>query len=120
LLTDIRFAVWVRKGELERNDIPLASRVRAAFDVPSGVKRFGGLSLGESTHLVDEVRLLETRAESCQVLVAEDDGDLSLPIWPDHVGSVTTWGQYSLRQIGFSPEPPSADDVWTKIRRRSQ
>jgi CRISPR-associated protein Cas5t len=120
LLTDIRFAVWVRKGESEYNNIPLARRVRAAFDAPSGVKRFGGLSLGESTHLVDEVRLLEARAESCQMLVAEDDGDLSLPIWPDHVGSATTWGQYHLRRTGFSPEPPSADDVWTKIRRRSQ
>jgi CRISPR-associated protein Cas5t len=120
LLTEVRLALWVRKGESENSDIPLAHRVRAALNTPSGVKRFGGLSLGESAHLVDEIRPLEGRVTKCWMLTLEEDGDLSLPVWPDHVGSATTWGQYRLQPAEFSLEQPSAQRAWTVIRRREQ
>lgn len=115
LLTDVRLAVWVRKGKSENGDRALADRVRASLHQPSSVSRFGGLSLGESTHLVDEVSLLDQRAREGRLLVAEDDGDLSLPIWPDHVGSATQWGQYRLIDANLSLELPEA--AWTVIRR---
>jgi CRISPR-associated protein Cas5t len=121
LLTDVRLAVWVRRSVNERSNTSLAQRVRAAFQMPSRVSRFGGLSLGESAHLIDEIALLTERPEKrpaeCQMLFVEEDGDLSLPIWPDHVGSATTWGQYRLRPTPFPADEPSEDNAWTAIKR---
>lgn len=119
LLSGIHLAIWVREGASERNNISLARRVRMALEDPSSVARFGGLSLGESTHLVDIIAILRGQAESCQMLVAEQNGELSLPIWPDHVGSATTWGQYRLSAWTEVPKnPPMASNVWTTIKRR--
>lgn len=53
--------------------------------------RFGGLSLGESTHLVDEVNYFDddSTREGIVFLLA-DRGRLTLPVWVDHVGSEGT------------------------------
>lgn len=115
LLTDVRLAVWVRKGEQERSDVPLIGRIRTVLNQPATVARFGGLSLGESTHLVDEVSLFNRQDRRGRLLVAEDDGDLSLPVWPDHVGSVTRWGQYRLKDADLTE--PLPEDAWTAIQR---
>jgi CRISPR-associated protein Cas5t len=120
LLTDVRLAVWVRSGKYESSDQSLAQRVREAFASPSSVSRFGGLSLGESTHLVNEIGLLRKRGMDCQMLFAEDEGDLSLPIWPDHVGSATTWGQYRLIETHIPKESPQEEKSWTAIRRTNR
>jgi CRISPR-associated protein Cas5t len=120
LLTDVRLAVWVRAGEAEHCDTKLVQRIRLALGDPSGIRRFGGLSLGESTHLVDEVAPLKTQVENCQLLVAKEDGELSLPIWPDHVGSMTTWGQYSLLSTARLHESLEERGAWTVIRRKMQ
>jgi CRISPR-associated protein Cas5t len=113
LLTDIRLAVWIRDEEMMETS--LAKRIRKSFDNPSTINRFGGLCLGESTHLVDEVSLLKPSEKQGQFLIAEDDGDLSLPIWPDHVGSKTRWGQYHLQQSNLSDGIP--ENAWTVIQR---
>jgi len=115
LLTDVGLAVWVRRGETEAGVLSLAKRVSNALDNPSGISRFGGLSLGESTHLVDDVTRLN-RVDKGQLLLADDNGDLSLPVWPDHVGSKTTWGQYRLAYLDFKKDLPEA--AWTAITRR--
>jgi CRISPR-associated protein Cas5t len=120
LLTDTRLAIWIRKGATEQAGTFLASRVQEALQLPSRVSRFGGLSLGESTHLVNDVAILKDEAIRGRLLMALDEGDLSLPIWPDHVGSVTRWGQYRLLGV---EEITSADldnkSAWTVIRRPS-
>src|SRR5262249_25898904 len=86
LLTDMRIAVWVRRGQHEHNDPSLKDLLRTSLLEPRSVIRFGSLSLGESTHMVDEVSVLQEPLGRGQLLVAQDDGDLALPIWPDHVG----------------------------------
>jgi len=93
----------------------LRARLDAALREPASVTRFGGLALGESTHLVDEVRPWRVGDLAVgQVLVQDDCGDLSFPIWVDHVGSEgTRWGQFSLVQQEFSGFPP--EKAWTTI-----
>jgi CRISPR-associated protein Cas5t len=59
------------------------------------VSRFGGLSLGESTHLVDEVSDFEKvvsrhAGRVGQFYLISDRGRLTLPVWVDHVGSAGT------------------------------
>lgn len=120
LLTDVQLAVWVRKGEQEYSDTPLAQRVETALGHPVTVSRFGGLSLGESTHLVDDVSRLQSQHLRGRLLVATEDGDLSLPIWPDHVGSITRWGQYRLSDAAdITSEVLDNEPAWTVVRRPS-
>lgn len=115
LLTDVALAVWVRRGEKEAVEPSLAHRVNDALDDPSVVSRFGGLSLGESTHLVDEITRLDAMDQEGQLLLWDAEGGLSLPVWPDHVGSKTRWGQYHLIDFDLSKDLP--EEAWTAIRR---
>lgn len=118
LLTGVQLAVWVRRGDCETSETSLSERVKNSLAQPDSISRFGGLSLGESAHLVDEVSFLNQKAKRGQLLVAEDDGDLSLPIWPDHVGSVTRWGQYRLKESDLIVGLP--EEAWTIIQRPAQ
>lgn len=117
LLTDIKLLVWVRKGATESAALSLAERVIKALKQPQGVTRFGGLSLGESTHLVDEIRpVREGDHRGARALIQDDAGDLSLPIWPDHVGSAgTRWGQFQLMECTIGTEPD--ERAWVPIIR---
>lgn len=115
LLTDVRLAIWVRNEETSEDS--LAKQIRNGFENPSAIDRFGGLALGESTHLVDEVKILEGfPVGSCQFLLNNDEGDLSLPIWADHIGSNTNWGQYSLRKFEKPDSVP--EKAWSKVERK--
>ncbi len=84
LLSNVRIVVWVRRGEAETAASPLVARAQQAVAQPHTVSRFGGLSLGESTHLIDELRIArEGDAIAGKVLLQDEAGELSLPIWPD-------------------------------------
>lgn len=101
LLSPVELVIWLDSSG-ERNPAPtLEERVRAAFTNPSGVERFGGLCLGESTHLVDEAQPLERYLPtprfqrrqprpSGQAFLLAERGRLTLPVWVDHVGSAGT------------------------------
>ena len=91
LLTGVELVVWLESRE-ERVEGPrLENRVALALEQPGMIDRYGGLSLGESTHLVDEVRRLrDTDAGPVHAYLLADEGRLSLPVWVDHVGSAGT------------------------------
>jgi CRISPR-associated protein Cas5t len=115
LLSDIRLAVWVRTGHAETASPSLAERVVAALRNPRAVTRFGGLALGESTHLVDELRpLRKDDGDTATFLVPAADGPLALPLWPDHVGSTRTrWVQ--CRQVERHLLAVPAGDCWVAV-----
>jgi CRISPR-associated protein Cas5t len=117
LLSDVRLAVWVRTGAEEEVRPSLSERVAAALAQPSGINRFGGLSLGESTHLIDELRMLSPADHGDgRMLLGDVEGDLALPVWPDHVGAAgTRWGQYRLVPAAVGAEPD--ERAWIIVRR---
>lgn len=117
LLSDVRIVVWVRRGAAENSTVPLIDRVRQAVAQPHTVSRFGGLSLGESSHLVNEVRFLRSGDMcDCYVLMRDNQGDLSLPVWPDHVGSRGThWMQFRLKELIVNQSPQ--ENSWIPISR---
>lgn len=120
LLSDTQLAVWIRKGANETAARSLATRVEQAMQDPSTISRFGGLSLGESTHLVNDITRLDGRVIRGRLLIAENEGDLSLPIWPDHVGSITRWGQYRLSdEAEITSAAVDNGSAWTTIIRPS-
>lgn len=93
LLTGVELVIWLDSAG-EENGMPhLEARVAEALD-PSRrgrVQRFGGLSLGESTHLVDVVRpFVQDPDREGRVFLLAEQGRLTLPVWVDHVGSAGT------------------------------
>lgn len=114
VLTDVRIAVWVRPGG-DAAARSLAERVRSVVDRDEVPNRYGGLALGESTHLVDELRRLRTEdLDGARILRQDVSGDLALPVWVDHVGSRgTRWGQYRLAHLGSSRSLP--DNAWSRL-----
>lgn len=86
----------------------LESRLEAALRDPSSVSRFGGLSLGESAHLVNDITRIpgpELPQRAMTFLVAPE-GALTLPIWVDHVGSAgTSYAVGDLHPIDRLPDP---------------
>jgi CRISPR-associated protein Cas5t len=97
LLTGVELLIWLDSSdEQESNGPPLEQRVTDALGNPAAVQRFGGLSLGESTHLVNDVSLLEPKLHNRlqdmkpKLFLVHDRGRLTLPVWVDHVGSAGT------------------------------
>lgn len=92
LLTDVRLVIWLDSSD--ETGIFLEERVRAALNDPAAITRFGGLSLGESTHMIDEVCLLDRVSErigkSGRAFLIAPKGPITLPVWVDHVGSAGT------------------------------
>jgi CRISPR-associated protein Cas5t len=108
----IELLIW-----LDSTDEPasrLEDRVRIALgkDTRHQIERFGGLSLGESTHLVDEVSIFEgDLAEKHldrkgRAFLLADRGRYTFPVWVDHVGSAKT--RYVTGDLVEMPaaEPP--------------
>lgn len=119
LLINLKIVVWVRRGADEATLSPLVERLRQAVSRPDTVTRFGGLSLGESTHLVDELRVTrEGDTIAGKMLLQEESGELSLPIWPDHVGSRNTnWRQFTFGDVMANAQPD--ERAWVAILRKT-
>lgn len=102
LLTGTELIIWLDSSEEQPIGPNLEKRVAEALerDQRSKINRFGGLSLGESTHLVNEVSLVtEDRHSALQerfshtkprIYRLAEQGLVGLPVWVDHVGSKDT------------------------------
>lgn len=114
LLTDIRLMVWVDEGT-DVAQPTLVERLQQALANPASVKRFGGLSLGESRDLVNTVTLIKNwDEEPVRWLVQDEQGSLRLPYWVAHVGSEgSRWLRYVLQKSDLRQPPNSA---WTEIQ----
>jgi CRISPR-associated protein Cas5t len=89
LLIDLELWVWLRRGR-ETGSTTLADRVAAALSNPISVTRFGGLSLGESSYLVNTIARREPANEDGVFLQPDTKGFYSLPVWIDHEDAMKT------------------------------
>ncbi len=112
LLTDVRLIIWLDSSEESDQQETLEHRVRRALDPAQrgAIERFGGLALGESTHMVDIVSPLE----GCQDALREqgdfllfqvaETGRMTLPVWVDHVGSAgTRYATGNMERVDIGP-----------------
>lgn len=107
LLSPIELVIWLDSRDETDPAKQLESRVGQALDQPETIDRFGGLSLGESTHLVDRVdRFTPTTEQRGRAFLEAQRGRLTLPVWVDHVGSAGT--RYVTGDLEELPliEPP--------------
>lgn len=125
LLTDVRLMVWLESSEeIHSDNAPsLEDRIRTSLDPASRgtITRFGGLSLGESTHMVDEVSLIEKSRlkQDCQALtfLLSERGNVTYPVWVDHVGSSgTVFACGELQLVDSSGPSPARMPQVTDVR----
>ncbi len=118
LLTDVQLVIWIDSSQEDDQSTTLESRVTNALAPMKRheINRFGGLSLGESTHLVDEVSSLERYAKTksnvpVRLFVVKDRGRITLPVWVDHIGSSgTRYATGDLESRSYA-EMPSVEDL---------
>jgi CRISPR-associated protein Cas5t len=115
-LIDMRLWVWLRRGE-DSATPSLAERVPAGLANPSIITRFGGLSHGESSYLVDTISIAAPPSQAYFV-VPDPKGFYSLPTWVDHVDQKnTTLGRFRLSDP--IPVPEGLKGGWIQIGGRS-
>ncbi len=109
LLTGLELGVWVKMG-------PLCDCLKSASN-PSAISRYGGLSLGESRDLVNDVCLNPVwQQDKALWLIPDDKGEHPLPVWVDHVGSKgTRWQQFHMQE-GPLKSPSDEDNCWIRIQ----
>jgi CRISPR-associated protein Cas5t len=106
LATGSLLTIWVHCGD-ENAETCLEKRVRSSLTNPGSIDRFGGLSLGESTHLVDAIDVIDDEPPESETFLLKEHGRMNLPVWVDHVGSAST--RYAVGDLVRTRIPMSAD-----------
>jgi len=107
LVINADLVVWCDSIDEDGATDRLELRVERALREPASVERFGGWSLGESTHLINDASLLATGdpPAACRAFLEEKEGAVTLPVWVDHVGtSGTRYAVGAVRSILRAPE----------------
>lgn len=106
LLTDLRLWVWVRRGA-ETADPCLADHLRAALaNRFADVNRSGGVSLGESSYLLNAISAQQP-PHALVFVVPDASGFYSLPVWVDHRVAANT----QLKRFRIDDEPRAPADA---------
>lgn len=113
LLMDLTLWVWLRPGA-DQSTPPLANRVLAAIKPPYDVTRFGGLSLGESSYLVDVLSSDPEPPDALMFLLPDAQGFFSLPVWVDHADRSNTIVK-RFRVTAPLPRDVGLDSAWFRI-----
>lgn len=109
ILTGLELGIWVEQGEL-------ADRLRTAARQPHAIQRYGGLSLGESRDLINDIQWTPEYGTGLGMWVTPQlEGNLTLPIWVDHVGSEgTVWQSFALQEDALD-SPSCGNSRWIHI-----
>ncbi len=113
LLMDLILWIWLRKGE-DSASPPLAERIPVALAHPETIVRFGGLSLGESSYLVDTIKVVADVQQPLVFLNRDENGFYSLPVWVDHADAKNT----RLQRFQLSEPIPVSEGLqsaWCRI-----
>ena len=115
LLLDLTLWIWLRPGA-DQADPPLCQTIPAALRDPRMIKsRYGGLSLGESSYLIDIVRIDRQPEHPLTFLIPDEErGFYSLPVWVDHLDRRNT----ICRRFRLSDPVPVSEclrTAWVRI-----
>jgi len=116
ILLGLKLWVWLRDGQ---SRLSLTDRVLTALSPARRheIRRYGGLSLGESSHLVNEISLKPPEGQG-RFLCREPQGYYQLPIWVHHPRcgeGQSRMGRFNLLPPEILAEPPDSDPRWITI-----
>ena len=115
ILLGLEFWLWIDDSQASS---PLSSEIRGALDPEKRgeIVRHGALCLGESSHMVNEVKAEPPYGKGCFVAPCLT-GFLSMPVWSDHKTNRPTVDSFEVRQPeNLRRDPP--DDCWIAIAPR--
>lgn len=116
-LCGIEFLCWVDSSKELNNGRSLEDRLFEAIETPEKVNRTGVVCLGLSDNAVNDISLIKDFgkvkdfAEAWHWLTPQDDGQIELPVWVDHVGAYhTRWRRYHFdaSPTSITPDPPTS------------
>ncbi|MBX3436860.1 MAG: type I-MYXAN CRISPR-associated protein Cas5/Cmx5/DevS [Planctomycetaceae bacterium] len=106
LLTDVVLWIWLTPGN-DQSAPTLPVALSSALNDPSTIHyRHGGLSLGESSYLVNRINAVNSDRLPAKVVALwpRKDGYYSLPVWTDHKNDHSHSLRFELALT--SPDPP--------------
>jgi CRISPR-associated protein Cas5t len=117
LLIGLRLWIWLQDGVAVSS---LIERISAALAKPSSgtVHRYGGLCLGESSQLVNEVSI-RSAIGSGRFLCRDQRGYHTLPVWVHHPRcgqGKTRMERFSILELDALDEPAAEDARWISIQ----
>lgn len=112
LLLDLRLWIWLKDAR-DRAPVSLPAKIAQVLGSPMSVRRSGGLSLGESSYLVDTISIREPPEGEGIFLQPNEEGFYSLPVWVDHHDASRTL----LRRFALVPRVlrSGPEGFWTDI-----
>ena len=112
LLIGLQFWLWIDDAQARH---PLTDAVQAALDPArrGAIVRHGALSLGESSHLVDDIHVARPRGKG-RLVAPRERGYLAMPVWTDHGKEQPVMRSFEIGEpIELGPTPPQ--DCWIEI-----
>ena len=114
----LKFWLWVDDSKAEN---PLTEKINAALDEKRrrNIVRHGALCLGESSHMVNEIKLAVGDANPTEkegrFLVQDESGFLTMPVWTDHKNDASRVETFTLLEPEPLPAYPSEEAKWITI-----
>ena len=109
ILTDLKLVLRVDSSH-EVATVGLLDRLSIALTTPEKIRRFGGLSLGESWAMINGMRLYRETDGPVRWLIKDPRGLIGLPVWIDRTTTRGIFQRFSLT------ETPDFDDrAWVMI-----
>lgn len=115
LLTELRLWVWVRRGA-DSGDPCLADRLKGGFaERFASIQREGGVSLGESSYLVNAVTPSAPK-RPLHYVRPDPKGFYSLPVWVDHaIASNTVTSRFTVDEDPHTLPTEPTEMPWFQI-----
>jgi len=98
VLVGLKLWIWLADGHDTAAPL-ITTRVTQAVEHPETVQRFGGLSLGESSYLVNHVSLGLEPPSSLVFLHPDTGGFYNLPVWVDHAANANIRRRFNLENM---------------------
>ena len=115
LLLGLEFWLWIDDSQARR---PLCGEIRKALDPEKRceIVRHGALCLGESSHMVNEVKKDRPRGRG-RFVAPHEKGFLSMPVWSDYKENRPTLLNFEIREPEeLDDDPPP--DCWITVAPR--
>lgn len=96
-LCGIDFVCWIDSSQESQTKPTLENRLLEAIQYPDRINRTGIVCLGLSDDAVNDISLLKSFKDYWHWLIPSSNGEIELPVWVDHVGSIhTRWQRYDF------------------------
>lgn len=113
LLIGLKLWVWLANGS-DQGQPPLVEQVSTAIEYPNRVKRSGGLSLGESSYLVDSIAVRKPNADlNMHFLKPDPSGFYNISTWVDHIGNKHVRQRFGIESLSVAE---GEKDCWIVLR----